>query len=141
MTNALVLWRDMVFRSWRLCVLLKALLSAVLMLLAFAPGAQGQGQPDSQGRPVDREPETGALYASGELIITFKSGSSTSSGEGAARGRGGRVKNEIPSTNAKTFSFPAVKNRQAQDVRRKALEQIKRALESTPLIEAVDYNY
>jgi thermitase len=110
---------------------------AVMGLLWAATAASGQAQGSEQS--VDQSPQ-GEPYVSGELLIAFEPGGSNKA-EGAIQRAGGEVEDRLPDIDTLQISLPSVGNERAREQRERALERVRQALESTPAIEAAEYNF
>lgn len=115
-------------------VFLAALLGAVALLL-LASSARGQAPVEGV---IDKD-LSGAPYAAGELIVTYKEDASEKEVEEVERE--GDVEEEIPEIDAQVLEFPELENERAQRVREQDLERKKKELEKDPAVESVDYNY
>jgi thermitase len=106
-----------------------------LVLVWISPDARGATVPK-----VDKGKQ-GALYAAGELLVTYGPGASQQQlGEVVERSRA-RVEQEIPAADIQLLSFPAIKRQQSGHLRKEKLRKAKEALQKRPSVEHVDYNY
>lgn len=119
--------------SKQILTLITALFGALLVFTT-----QAFAEPPKSA--IDKDPK-GAPYAAGELIVTYDRGTSKEEKAGAIEQAGAQSGKSIPQIRAQVFSFPKIKNEQAQENRERALERKKAALEKTPIVKAVDYNY
>ncbi len=75
----------------------------------------------------------------GELLVTYEKGAPKQAKEEAPKKVGGKVRKYFPTIEVQHLSVPEVKNEKAREARQKALE-LKKVLEQTPGVKAVDYN-
>ncbi|ABG05132.1 peptidase S8 and S53, subtilisin, kexin, sedolisin [Rubrobacter xylanophilus DSM 9941] len=108
-------------------------LAACLLALLLLPAA-GRGEPEGE---VDALPG-GARYVAGELLVVYRSAPGL---ERALEATGGRVKEELPASDARLVVFPAVREKPSEALRERLLREKKRALEQSPAVEAVSFNY
>jgi thermitase len=107
-----------------------------LVLVWISPDARGT----TTATRIDGDPQ-GALYAAGELLVSYEPGASRQHvGEVVKQSRA-RVKEEISLADAQLLSFPAIKHEQSGRVREEKLRKAKEALQKRPGVEHVDYNY
>lgn len=91
-------------------------------------------------KPIDKD-RSGAPYAAGELLVTYKPGTPAPVKDDIPRQAKAKVDKDLPKLNTKVLSLPEVKNQRGQRDRERLLEQQKQALKRNPAVEAVDYNY
>lgn len=96
---------------------------------------------DAQEEQLLDEDPKGKEVASGELLVSYKRGTSKEDKDKASKDAGGETKKDFPEIDVRLFSFKEVKNERAQEARQKALERKKGDLERNPDVQAVDYNY
>jgi thermitase len=107
-----------------------------LVLVWISPDARGA----TTATRIDGDPQ-GALYAAGELLVSYEPGASRQHfGEVVKQSRA-RVEEEISLADAQLLSFPAIKHEQSGRVREEKLRKAKEALQKQPGVEHVDYNY
>ncbi len=87
------------------------------------------------------EDSTGAPYAAGELLVTFKPEVSSAGVEKLQEEAGAKGKENLQSLDARLLAFPKVESEASEDVREDALERKKDDLEADPRVESVDFNY
>lgn len=117
-------------------VLLVGFIAAVA-LLVLSSVASGQSVGEEE---IDEDP-TGAPYAAGELLVTYKETASEKDVDSVEREADAEVEEEIPEIDTQLLELPEVKNERAENVRERELEQAKKELEKDPVVESVDYNY
>lgn len=111
-------------------------LVCTLLLLALAPGAFGMPLENA----VDKGP-AGAPYAAGELIVTYKQGTSERTVESASEKAGAKIEKDLSALNAKLVELPEIKSESSQEMREQDLAQAKDELEKDSAVENVYYNY
>ena len=119
----------------QIVVLFVTLLGAAA-LLAYAPAARGE----PLAGVVDHGPG-GAPYAAGELIVTYEEEAPEAAVESLDEEVGAEVEGELPSVDARLFSFPEVEGEPSGEVRKVDLAAIKGELKRDPAVKSVDYNY
>jgi thermitase len=112
-----------------------AVLWAVI-LLSLAPGVRGE----SAVRPQVDEDPTGAPYVAGELLVVYESGTPEATEKNIVRESGGQTTSNLPG-DMRLISLPAIEDEPSQEARERALERVLKDLQSTPRVEAADYNY
>lgn len=122
--------------SHYMMVLLLAFAAACLLVFATARGASGQVD---EGE-VDEAP-SGALYAAGELIVTYEDDISEAPVESLTEEVEGEVEEDFSFIDAQLLDFPEVKDEGSQEEREQTLEEKKQELEQDPAVESVEYNY
>jgi thermitase len=111
------------------------LLWAVL-LLVLATAARGE----SAVRPgVDHDPE-GAPYVAGELLVTYKPGTSEETEDSVVRQTGARTLDDLPGE-VRLVSFPEIRSETSEAAREQALAGELRYLRQRASVVAADYNY
>jgi thermitase len=116
--------------------MLSMAVAVALVLVWISPDARGA----TTATRIDGDPH-GALYVSGELLVSYDPGASRQRvGEVVERSRS-RVEKEIPVADTQLLSFPAIKHEQSRSVREKKLRKAKEALQKRPGVEHVDYNF
>ena len=109
-------------------------MAALSMVLAPVSGA------DPVRQKLD-ETSQGAPYASGELIVIYKPGAPRRAVEASDDKVAAKTKEKVPEIRTRLLTFPKIKDEKVREVREKALERRKQALERDPTVEAVEYNY
>lgn len=117
-------------------VFLAALIGAVALLM-LSSSARGQAPAEDV---VDKDP-SGAPYAAGELIVTYKEDASEKAVLSAEQETGARVEEKLPEVDARLVELPKVKEEGSDEAREQDLENAKKELENDPAVESVDYNY
>ncbi|CAN5824960.1 S8 family peptidase [soil metagenome] len=125
----------MVTLKWHTSVLLLGLICAVALLI-FASSASGQ----VAGAEID-EDATGAPYAAGELLVTYKENASARDMQSVEQVAGADVEKAIPEIDTQLVELPDVKGERVESVRERELEKRKKELERDPAVKSVDYNY
>jgi len=114
--------------------MLSVAVALALVLVWLSPDAQG-----ATGVPKIDQNRQGALYAAGELLVTYEPGASRHHVHEMVQGS--RVEEEISASNAQLLSFPALKREQRGSVREEKLRRAKEALQKAPGVKHVAYNY
>jgi thermitase len=116
--------------------MLSMAVAIALVLVWISPDALGA----TTATRIDGDPQ-GALYAAGELLVSYEPGASRQHvGEVVERSRA-HVKEGISAADSQLLSFPEIKHEQSGRVREEKLRKAKEALQKRPGVEHVDYNY
>lgn len=118
----------------QMSVILAAIISAAILLVSQG-GAWGR----PQSSPFDKT--DGKTYVAGELIVSFKPGTSGSTEDAAVRRSDARVSERLKGLNAEVLTFPGIKNDLPGKAREAALKQVKQSLQGAPGVASVDYDY
>jgi thermitase len=116
--------------------ILSAAVAVGLVLVWLSPDARGE-----TSIPRIDKGRQGALYAAGELLVTYEPGASRQRLDEVVQKSEARVEEEISASGTQLFSFPAVKSEQRAGAREEKLRRAKKALQKQPGVEHVDYNY
>lgn len=123
---------------------LLASLAIAVVLFSGTASAQPQNNTTEQDggpqRTIDRAP-SGAPIAGGELIVTFESTASIAGLEDLRGQFGAEVMEKLPQMDAEVISFPRLKDGPAGEAQSRLLEEVRKSLEATPLVESAEYNY
>ena len=120
----------------QLGVLLVSLLAALALLLASS-AARGE---TPAGSAVD-EDGSGAPYAAGELLVTYKEDVPQNTPESLDVEVETQVEETLPEVGAQVLEFPEIKDQTSGGGRERDLAQAKVDLEQDPAVESVEYNY
>jgi thermitase len=125
------------FRSRLLMVVI--LFGAMLLPMGLSP-QEAQSQDQTAQEPLfDKDPK-GNDVVSGEVLVSYKRGTSKEAVDEVSKLVEGQVDKDFPEIEVQLISFPKIKNEQNQEVRQQALGQKKEDLERNPNVEAVEYN-
>lgn len=105
--------------------------AATAVLLWASETASGQSQ-GVERQAVAQSPE-GAPYVAGEILVSFEPGRAEAAEEAIQRSRG-EVEDRLPDVDALKIQLPDSANE-------RALEAVRKGLESSPAVESADYNY
>jgi thermitase len=103
---------------------------------------RGEKKSNGSGFKIDEDPE-GNPYVAGELIVSYKKGTTGPAARAAAAANtaDARIEEDFPEIDAAVLSVPEAANEISDEAREGNLGRAKRALEADPNVEAVDYNY
>ena len=103
-----------------------ALIAAAIQLI-ISSNAWGQF---AEG-VIDGDP-TGAQYAAGELLVTYKDDVSERATGSVEQKAGAEVEEEVPEIDTQLLELPEIEDEQAEAVRERELERVKQELEADP---------
>jgi thermitase len=116
--------------------MLSVAVAIALVLVWLSPDARGA----TTAPAIDGNPH-GALYAAGELLVSYEPGASRQHVDEVVDRSRARVEEQIPVAATQLLSFPAIKHEQSRSVRENKLRKAKEALQKRPGVEHVDYNF
>jgi thermitase len=112
-----------------------ALISAALLLtLATEASGESVAQPG-----VDDDPK-GAPYVTGELLVSYESGTSEETEKTVLRRSGAQTLDDLPGE-VRLVSFPQIRSEASEAAREQALARELKDLDDRANVEAADYNY
>ena len=116
-------------------VLLVSLLAGVALLLASSV-ARGE----TPGNAVD-EDGSGAPYAAGELLVTYKEDAPQNASESLDVEAEPEVEETLPELGVQVVEFPEIQAETSERAREQDLARTREELEEDPAVESVEYNY
>jgi thermitase len=107
-----------------------------LLLLWLSPHARGVA-----AQPEVEQTSGGALYAAGELLVTYKPEASERDVDETVEESDALVEENLPAPDAQLLSFPEAQDETTEAARERELREAKEVLEEDPDVKYVDYNY
>ena len=103
---------------------------------------RGEKKSNGSGFRIDEDSE-GNPYVAGELIVSYKKGSTSPAARAAVatNAADARIEEDFPEIDAAVLSVPEAANEISGETSVGNLERARRALEADPTVKAVDYNY
>ena len=121
--------------SRQLCVVLGALLGALLFVLSLqASRAVGQDRGDAP-------PPGGGAGLAPRLVVTYEEGASEEAGDGAVGSTEVRAEGEIEAVDAEVVSVPGAEEEPSGELPEGVVRHAKEKLEEEPGVAAVEYDH